>query len=335
LISRYRDNIFSMDFETKSKVSGDDDLDALEQDVELKKQKKKRIKKDKGKRKWQPLAIDVFMRDRDESARTGSAIAPQKRRVQPLRTDRRDALVGTDTCADAPSDRIRPSAFHTHRLRKPSSSDSGTDERCTSIAPDTAASVQQQSASASFAVASKPSATHQSAKGIQSLLDLEVAPTPQALSAVAGIRSSLEYEYRHCSGFPSSDSHASDADTQSKQSVIPPPPGLTSGISFEIPGTLPAEAPATSGFKFTYESSIDGDAEGAGNEADELDEEDEEEAAYTAYSNYGGYAPEGAVAEQYLNAGYRHKLYGRFFDRRTRNEGFHKKGTLILRVLRL
>ena len=29
-----------MDFETKSKVSGDDDLDALEQDVELKKQKK-------------------------------------------------------------------------------------------------------------------------------------------------------------------------------------------------------------------------------------------------------------------------------------------------------
>ena len=268
------------------------------------------------------------MRERDESVRTGSAVASQRRRVQPLRTDRRDALVGTDTCTDAPSDRIRPSASNTKRLRKPSSSDSGTDERCASIAPDTAASVQQQSTStSSFAVANKPSATHQSTKGIQSLLDLEVAPTPQALSAVAGIRSSLEYEYRHCSGFPSSDSHVSDADGQSKQSEIAPPPGLTSGISFEIPGTLPAEAPTTSGFKFTYESSVDGDAEGAGNEGDELDE-DEEEAAYIAYSNYGGYTPEGAAAEQYLNAGYRHKLYGRFFDRRTRNEGFHKKGTI-------
>lgn len=29
-----------MDFETKSKLSGDDDLDALEQDVDIKKQKK-------------------------------------------------------------------------------------------------------------------------------------------------------------------------------------------------------------------------------------------------------------------------------------------------------
>lgn len=267
----------------------------------------------------------MFVREREESARTATTVASQRRRVQPLRTDKRDALVGTDTCADTNSDRTRPYAPNTQRLRKPSSSDSGTDERCTSIAPDTASAQPQSSSTSSIAAVNK----HQSTKGIQSLLELEVAPTPQALSAVAGIRSSLEHEFRHCSGFPSSDSHVSDPETQCKQSEISPPPGLTAGISFEIPGAIPSSAPATNGFKFTYESSIDGDAEGAGNDADDAEEDDEEDAPFAVYSNYGGYAAE-ASAEQFLSAGYRHKLYGRFFDRRMRNDGFHKKGASTL-----
>lgn len=271
----------------------------------------------------------MFVREREESVRTATAVASQRRRAQPLRTDRRDALVGTDASADLPSDRTRPYAPNTQRLRKPSSSDSGTDtERCLSIAPDAAAGAAQQQSSSSSAGAGahKSSGPQPSSKGIQSLLDLDVAPTPQALSAVAGIRSSLEYEFRHPNAFASE----SNCQSQSKQSEIPPPPGLTSGISFEIPGApATSEAPATMNcFKFTYESSVDGDA----NEAEELDDEEEEALAYgAAYANYGGYAPDAsAAAEQFLSAGNRHKLYGRFFDRRIRNEAFPKKGALQL-----
>ena len=122
-------------------------------------------------------------------------------------------------------------------------------------------------------------------------MELDVAPTPQALSAFAGIRSSLEYEYRHCSGFPASDPHASDADGQCRQSELAPPPCLTSGISFEIPGSQTADslAPATSAsdFEFTYESSVDGDAE-AEVQATDRRGRGGEARAYREKKNWGG-----------------------------------------------